>query len=46
MLEKKRFSIDTIYVPAKRAKTLEPERVAALAEDILACARTVPVSSS
>ena len=43
MLEKKTFSIDTIYVPAKRAKTLEPERVAALAEDILEHGQTTPI---
>ena len=35
MLEKLALPIAEIYVPAKRAKTLDPARVEALAEDIL-----------
>ena len=34
MLEKHSFPIAEIYVPAKRAKTLEQAKVEALAEDI------------
>jgi len=37
------FLIDQIYVPAKRKKTLEPERVTALAEAILEEGQTTPI---
>ena len=38
MLEKKSFLIDKIYVPTKRGKTLDPDKVVALAEDMLKAA--------
>jgi uncharacterized ParB-like nuclease family protein len=37
------FPISEIYVPAKRAKTLDPEKVQALAEDILENGQKVPI---
>lgn len=43
MLEKRRFPIDLIYVPGKRAKTLDPDRVLVLAEDILENGQKTPV---
>jgi len=43
MLEKKVFPVDKVYVPAKRAKTLDPDKVLALAEDMLENGQTTPV---
>ena len=43
MLEKRVFPIAEVYVPAKRAKTLDAARVAALAEDILEHGQKVPI---
>lgn len=43
MLEKKRFPITEIYVPVKRAKTLDAARVAELAESILEHGQTTPI---
>lgn len=43
MLEKRRFPIDLIYVPSKRAKTLDAEKVVALAEDILENGQKTPI---
>ena len=43
MLEKKAFPIAEIYVPAKRAQTLDPAKVEALAEDILEHGQKVPI---
>ena len=43
MLEKLALPIAEIYVPAKRAKTLDPARVEALAEDILENGQTTPI---
>ena len=43
MLEKKSFPIDMVYVPAKRAKTLDGDKVLALAEDILENGQTTPI---
>ncbi len=43
MLEKISFPIDEIYVPAKRAKTLDPAKVEALAEDMLENGQKVPI---
>ena len=43
MLEKKTFPIDLVYVPVKRAKTLEANKVLALAEDMLENGQTTPV---
>lgn len=37
------FPIAEIYVPAKRAKTLDPDKVQALAEDILENGQKVPI---
>lgn len=36
MMKREIFDIVTIYVPVKRRATLEPDKVAALAQDILA----------
>jgi ParB-like chromosome segregation protein Spo0J len=38
------LEIARIYVPVKRAKTLEPARVDALAEDMLEHGQTTPIS--
>ena len=43
MLEKRSFPIEMIYVPSKRAKTLDADKVVALAEDILENGQTTPV---
>ncbi len=43
MLEKKSLPIERIYVPAKRAKTLDAAKVEALAEDILENGQKVPI---
>ena len=43
MLEKHALPIGEIYVPAKRAKTLDADKVEALAEDILENGQTVPI---
>jgi len=43
MLEKKTFPISMVHVPVKRAKTLDPDKVRALAEDILENGQTTPV---
>lgn len=43
MLEKKTFPIEKIYVPTKRAKTLDPEKVLSLAHDILNNGQTTPI---
>ena len=43
MLEKKTFPIEKIYVPAKRARTLDQDRVLALAVDILEKGQTTPI---
>lgn len=37
------FEIAAIRVPVKRAKTLEPEKVAALAEDMLENGQKTPI---
>ena len=37
------FEIETIRVPVKRVKTLEPEKVAALAEDMLENGQKTPI---
>ncbi len=37
------FPIAEIYVPTKRAKTLDADRVEALAEDILENGQTTPI---
>jgi sulfiredoxin len=43
MLEKEKLPIDSIRVPVKRRKTLEEDRVLALAEDILANGQRTPI---
>ena len=43
MLEKKSYPIDEVYVPVKRAKTLDPAKVEALAEDMLENGQKVPI---
>ncbi len=43
MLEKKIFPIDRVYVPTKRAKTLDSDKVLALAEDMLTNGQTTPI---
>lgn len=43
MLEKKSFPIDAIHVPVKRTRTLDPEKVRALAESILEEGQLVPI---
>jgi ParB-like chromosome segregation protein Spo0J len=40
---KSSFPIDQIYVPVKRVKTLDAERVTALAEAILEDGQTTPI---
>ncbi|MGY8990504.1 MAG: hypothetical protein ACKVHL_02805 [Rhodospirillales bacterium] len=37
------FKIDDIYVPTKRRKTLEPDKVAEIAESILEEGQNVPI---
>jgi ParB-like chromosome segregation protein Spo0J len=37
------FKIDDIYVPAKRRKALEPDKVASLAESILEEGLKIPI---
>lgn len=44
MLERHELEIARIYVPVKRARTLDPARVAALAEDILEHGQLTPIS--
>ena len=43
MLTTHSLPIDEIYVPAKRTKTLEAEKVVALANDILENGQKVPI---
>ena len=43
MLQKQALSIDDIRVPVKRAKTLDPDKVEALATDILENGQTTPI---
>ena len=43
MLRIHRITIDTVYVPAERRKTLNPETVRRLAEDILEHGMKAPV---
>ena len=44
MMERHTFEIARIYVPVKRAKTLDPAKVDALAEDMLERGQTTPIS--
>ncbi|MEQ8194451.1 MAG: ParB N-terminal domain-containing protein [Rhodospirillales bacterium] len=37
------FTIEDIYIPVKRRKTLDPEKVAALAESILEEGQRTPI---
>ncbi|MGI9390491.1 MAG: ParB N-terminal domain-containing protein [Boseongicola sp.] len=43
MLEKKTIPISEIHVPVKRAKTLDPDKVEELANDILENGQKVPI---
>ncbi|MFT6104589.1 MAG: ParB-like chromosome segregation protein Spo0J [Paracoccaceae bacterium] len=43
MLEKKTLPIEKVRVPVKRVKTLEPDKVQTLAEDILENGQTTPI---
>ncbi len=43
MMKKQTFMIAKIYVPAKRRRTLEPARVAQLAESMLEDGQTTPI---
>ncbi len=43
MLKKIPIAIDTIHVPVKRAKTLDPDKVEALANDILENGQTTAI---
>ncbi len=43
MLQKQEFPIARIYVPAKRARTLEPAKVEELAESMLEEGQKVPI---
>jgi len=43
MMEQHRLPIARIHVPVKRARTLDPARVAALAEDILEHGQKTPI---
>jgi uncharacterized ParB-like nuclease family protein len=44
MLEIKRYPIASVHVPVKRAKTLDPAKVEALARDMLENGQTTPIS--
>lgn len=43
MLERQTIEIARVYVPAKRARTLDAARVEALAEDMLEHGQTTPI---
>jgi sulfiredoxin len=43
MLKKQVFQITTIYVPVKRAKTLDANKVGQIAESILEHGQTTPI---
>ena len=43
MLRNQNFPVDKIYVPAARRKTLDPEKVRAIAEDWLANGQKTPI---
>ena len=43
MLERRRFQIDTIYVPTKRMKTLDADKVLTLAVDMLEHGQNTPI---
>ena len=43
MLEKKMFPIEKVYVPTARAKSLDQDKVLALANDILENGQTTPI---
>ncbi|MEL6197830.1 MAG: ParB N-terminal domain-containing protein [Pseudomonadota bacterium] len=43
MRERQEFEIEAIYVPAKRARTLEADKVEALAEDMLEHGQKTPI---
>lgn len=44
MMERHQIEIARVHVPVKRARTLDPARVSALAEDMLERGQTTPIS--
>jgi sulfiredoxin len=44
MMKQHIIEIARVYVPAKRARTLDPDKVNALAEDMLEHGQTTPIS--
>jgi sulfiredoxin len=44
MLKKTRYPIASVHVPVKRTKTLDPEKVERLANDIMENGQTTPIS--
>lgn len=42
-MEKQTFRIDDIYIPAKRRRTLDPEKVSAIAESMLKEGQRTPI---
>jgi len=44
MMKQHTVEISKVYVPVKRAKTVDPEKVDALAEDMLEHGQTTPIS--
>lgn len=43
MLEKKSFPIDKVHVPVKRVRTLDADKVEAIASDMLENGQTTPI---
>ena len=43
MLKVQKIAVDTVYVPTERRKTLHPETVRILAEDILENGQKMPI---
>jgi sulfiredoxin len=43
MLKREKFGIETIYVPVKRRRTLDPKRVEEIAESMLVNGQTTPI---
>ena len=43
MLKRENFAIETIYVPVKRRRTLDPKRVEEIAQSMLVDGQTTPI---
>jgi ParB-like chromosome segregation protein Spo0J len=43
MLKRENFAIETIYVPVKRRRTLDPKRVEEIARSMLVNGQTTPI---